>query len=304
MLRRLRNQETENDAQRVQALEGYASALFGLLLGNTIRCVLEEMESEITLERRWVRLRAAGGGEFAIAVDDGEPTDACRILRWAALLQRQYPGVFSATSPTVEPPTSMTEWTECEFQLRADDGWEGIAAIAAPTTVLETSWDLPLVRPAPHFSPAATLLLPHRVTLSLRESMSAEQGLFIASPLLYVRVAQLVFLARLSSSGGSRVVFDMLQEERMDNFGGAPITLDLGEIELSAEQLLRLRPGMKLTFERPAQFEATLRIAGTPWAVSELTVDQERVQLTITDLCDSAAHQRVADGVAASERAV
>ena len=61
---------------------------------------------------------------------------------------------------------------------------------------------------------------------------------------------------------------------------------------------------MKLTFERPAQFEATLRIAGTPWAVSELTVDQERVQLTITDLCDSAAHQRVADGVAASERAV
>lgn len=294
MLRRCHNREEEGTVQRVQALEGFGSELFGLLLGRALRCIVEDPDGEVTLERHWVRLRSAGGSEFAIAIDDEEPTDAYRILRWGAHLQSRYSAVFSGACPRIQPPGVMNQWTECEVLLKADDGWEASGAIAAPNPVLETIWDVPLVDPAPRISSSDVVRRSYSLTLALRGSMTDEGRGYCASPLLYVSVAERAFLARMSASDTGAIFFDMLQEDPMSETLHAPVTLDLGEIELTAEQLLSLRPGMKLTFERPAQFEATLRIAGTPWAVSDLTLEDGSVQLTITELCDGAPQREEA----------
>ncbi len=59
------------------------------------------------------------------------------------------------------------------------------------------------------------------------------------------------------------------------------VTLDLGSVEIDLEDVVAMRPGARYSFERPACFDATLRIEGKPWASARLEVCDDVVSLQI-----------------------
>ena len=63
-----------------------------------------------------------------------------------------------------------------------------------------------------------------------------------------------------------------------------PVTIDLGKIALSAEQVASLRQGATLSFEAPLLFDTTLRIGGYPWAKGSLSIENKKVFITILDV--------------------
>ena len=63
------------------------------------------------------------------------------------------------------------------------------------------------------------------------------------------------------------------------------VTLDLGEIELSARELITLREGSVITFEKPNVVEGMLRIAGRPWAKVNIEVQRDTLTVRVTELC-------------------
>ena len=62
------------------------------------------------------------------------------------------------------------------------------------------------------------------------------------------------------------------------------VTLSLGEIELEAEDLLRLRPGTKIEFDKPQEFISELLVAGDKWADATVDLNNGKIELIIKKL--------------------
>ena len=60
--------------------------------------------------------------------------------------------------------------------------------------------------------------------------------------------------------------------------------LYLGELEMSISDLLDLRPGARIEFERPKNFQAIFQAAGGDWAKAEVTLTENGVCLEIKEL--------------------
>jgi len=59
------------------------------------------------------------------------------------------------------------------------------------------------------------------------------------------------------------------------------IALELGQLTLKIEDLLTLRPGAKISFERPLPFKAVLKVADSQWAHVDVEFAQTGVELTV-----------------------
>lgn len=62
------------------------------------------------------------------------------------------------------------------------------------------------------------------------------------------------------------------------------VVLKLGELELTPEQLLEVRPGSTLSFKSPEVLKAIIEVDGTPWAEAEVEWSPESVVLNITKM--------------------
>ena len=62
------------------------------------------------------------------------------------------------------------------------------------------------------------------------------------------------------------------------------LTMDLGVIELAADEVVRMREGAHYSFGAPPFFEVTLRIDGAPWAKAHLVMQEGTCRLEITEM--------------------
>ncbi|NLF25279.1 MAG: hypothetical protein GX589_06435 [Deltaproteobacteria bacterium] len=61
-------------------------------------------------------------------------------------------------------------------------------------------------------------------------------------------------------------------------------SLHLGELEVSAAELLALRPGARIGFKPPHGLEGVLKVAGGDWAKASVTLEGEDVWLEVKEL--------------------
>jgi|GEM_PF-4035423 len=64
-----------------------------------------------------------------------------------------------------------------------------------------------------------------------------------------------------------------------------PATLNIGTVELSLDDLLMLRPGMTISFEKPTHFQATVEVGGQPWAMAAVHIGESEVELKVETVC-------------------
>ena len=62
------------------------------------------------------------------------------------------------------------------------------------------------------------------------------------------------------------------------------VTLDLGQLQLSLTELLGLRPGNFLRFEKPACFQGVLRLNGHAWATVNIEIGKEDLSINVVEL--------------------
>ena len=62
-----------------------------------------------------------------------------------------------------------------------------------------------------------------------------------------------------------------------------PVSLELGQVELSLAEVLKLRPGAVIEFEKPAQFAATLKIGTSVLGRAAVSVDNSLIRLQILE---------------------
>ncbi len=128
-----------------------------------------------------------------------------------------------------------------------------------------------------------------RLQVSVRVPSACELGIesqrFRADIEINSVPLQRSFRGRLASQGRNIQLFvekegvgmeDKLEEK-------LPVTLSLGEIELTLDELLRLRPGMCLEFERPEKFEAMLLVGGVPWTPALVHIQDREVVLEMLE---------------------
>jgi flagellar motor switch/type III secretory pathway protein FliN len=61
-------------------------------------------------------------------------------------------------------------------------------------------------------------------------------------------------------------------------------TLDLGEVELSLDELLALRPGSTVSFARPALLQGAIRVQGGLWALVDIECKEDEISLRVREL--------------------
>jgi hypothetical protein len=66
-----------------------------------------------------------------------------------------------------------------------------------------------------------------------------------------------------------------------------PVTIDLGALTLSPEQIVQLRPGEEISFSCREALAVTLRVDGYPWARGSLTVVEGVARVVIEHEADS-----------------
>jgi len=62
-----------------------------------------------------------------------------------------------------------------------------------------------------------------------------------------------------------------------------PVSLELGQVERNLAEVLKLSPGSVIEFEKPAQFEDTLRIGASVIGRAAVTLDNSLIRLQIQE---------------------
>ena len=112
-----------------------------------------------------------------------------------------------------------------------------------------------------------------------RAALSGSHTLSLPGRMAFLEVAGSVYPCSLRADRSGRCVGVM--EEGVMSGDDIQVTLDLGSIELPLADLVRLRPGMTVEFERPAAFEGTIQVAGTPWATVQIGIGADGVSLLV-----------------------
>lgn len=68
-----------------------------------------------------------------------------------------------------------------------------------------------------------------------------------------------------------------------------PAVLNIGAVGLSMEELLMLRPGMTISFDRPAVFKAALEVGGIKWVLASLEIAEKEAVLKIEKVFEKEA---------------
>ena len=63
-----------------------------------------------------------------------------------------------------------------------------------------------------------------------------------------------------------------------------PVTLDLGEVQLTPDELLGLREGATIRLDRPAVLKGALNLGKTTWAYIDIAVEGDHLNVTIREL--------------------
>jgi hypothetical protein len=78
---------------------------------------------------------------------------------------------------------------------------------------------------------------------------------------------------------------------------GCAFALSLGDLELSLEDAMSLRPGMCVEFDAPPVFNGMLLLNGAPWCEADISLENRILRVTVrpsesvetkTDVVDSA----------------
>lgn len=66
--------------------------------------------------------------------------------------------------------------------------------------------------------------------------------------------------------------------------GNIPVNINIGAIELSLADVLSLRPGSMIRFERPRVLEATIKIGDRAWADVELEIESHSISVKVMNI--------------------
>lgn len=80
------------------------------------------------------------------------------------------------------------------------------------------------------------------------------------------------------------------------------VTLSLGAIELTLDDLLRLRPGMCIEFDAPESFEGMLVVDGAPWLEARVALEDRLLKVTIQSAAKLDIAANTIDGQETSEQ--
>jgi hypothetical protein len=93
---------------------------------------------------------------------------------------------------------------------------------------------------------------------------------------------------KLSAAGGApgmelRIEGESMEEGK-DVAGKVECSLCLGSLEMTLDEALSLRPGMKVEFDRPELLEGVIQIAGGDWARVRIALNESAVCLEVREL--------------------
>lgn len=79
-----------------------------------------------------------------------------------------------------------------------------------------------------------------------------------------------------------KVECDMDKEKLLNNT--ELVSLDLGQIDISLDDLLNLRIGSQISLDRQFPLDVLINVGGAPWATGQLTQDEEGLKVTVDQL--------------------
>ncbi len=68
------------------------------------------------------------------------------------------------------------------------------------------------------------------------------------------------------------------------------VTLSLGCLEVSATDLIRLREGMQIEFEKPCEMKGAIQVDGVDWAFVTVNLSEGNVSLKVDHLAYERKH--------------
>lgn len=98
------------------------------------------------------------------------------------------------------------------------------------------------------------------------------------------------------SSLCSSLIICMEEGQKMMEEDEIEVSLNLGKLELGLPDLLRLREGMQIEFEKPQVFEGSLQIEGVDWARVEISLGESQINLDIKEIMSFKRSQSVSSG--------
>jgi hypothetical protein len=138
-------------------------------------------------------------------------------------------------------------------------------------------------------------LPPPRERLPLRVVLSYDQLADMAAQLQSQRRAYLSDLSLSVELLSSSWLSCSFEQERLnkvicrigDIMEKRGVTITLGAIDMSAEDLLGLQPGSTIEIEKPQELNGLIQIDGTTWAEVTVNFDNDRMILTATKVVDA-----------------
>lgn len=299
MLRIVSREVFSGQCSALRQQERCLSTLLTVLLGHALVPVANVQSDEIEKRRAWFvfRTRAGGSGssQFGIAFEGAERRIFGRRLPfgyYSALTQ--FAGAVAKLGVTLaEGFEAADHFEERCFRLLRYRARGGAREIGRLYVAFDPAHPLPS---------AGLTLAPLRDRRMVRVDLRA--SVTTCSPLRSNSTLKLPsdgLKATLLWAGISHTVscgIDGAQlsltktEDKMETVEiHAPATvpsvqveISLGGIELQLDELLALRPGASIKFERPEEFEAVLRVAGQTWAEAQVAIQNDGVEVRVGKL--------------------
>lgn len=128
-----------------------------------------------------------------------------------------------------------------------------------------------------------TLLHPKPIKCHQHESVNLE--LSGARLLLSNPISGLQLFFSFYNKSNQKYFIILLENSIMNECKEAfPCCLSLGEIGISMNDLLNLRPGSTITFTKPDNWQGTLQLGNTEWAQVSIQLEEEQLRLTVEDV--------------------
>ncbi|MBN8550216.1 MAG: FliM/FliN family flagellar motor switch protein [Deltaproteobacteria bacterium] len=241
----------------------------------------------------WLICRHESTCEFGIEIQtEGRKTARAeffsRLVRLAQFFHDLAPGALSVVAGWSSVPK-----LQHTFEVRTEGGQVAAARIASANEDLLASFFAPMAQSSP-----ASGKVSQKSSVQLVVQLDAVRREFEVRADIQLRAsaATSCACARMSRIGENAQIFIEKEKSPMTAMPTdvAQITLSLGAIEMSLEDLLLLRPGMCIEFEAPEVFDGMIMVNGVPWLEAEVKLHERSltVKVASTALSDPPAPQK------------
>lgn len=266
----------------IATLESVLTDALSNIFEMKVRVLFQNRELAFDRNARWMMFSATDNTEVGFFFADEQCTES-RIEHFSRLIRlAQY---FITLQPV--PLRITRSWTGVPSLVKVFEVWHG----QDRTSTLCAAFSSPLQMELPkdlvnESSSQRHMCIRAGISLKIEKQQIARFMERRADIVLTAPQFRKSFSGRMREVGSSHVQLFIDQEVEFMNDADKsfPVTLSLGEIELPLDEVLRLRPGVCIEFEKPAQFMGMLLVGGSPWAAASVQLDERVIKLSIEEL--------------------